>query len=51
MPLRSREDGQTIVEDAMSLGGVSLVLIAAFIVSGLDDTYTTLVDRIAAELN
>jgi Flp pilus assembly pilin Flp len=51
MPLRRREDGQAIVEYAMILGGISLVLIAAFVVAGLDDAFTTLVDRIAAELS
>jgi Flp pilus assembly pilin Flp len=42
-----REDGQTIVEYALVLGGVSLVLLAALVASGLDDQFTTLVGNIA----
>jgi Flp pilus assembly pilin Flp len=42
-----REDGQTIVEYALVLGGVSLVLIAALVASGLDTEFTELVANIA----
>jgi len=42
-----REDGQTIVEYALVLGGVSLVLLAALVASGLDTQFETLVGNIA----
>lgn len=43
-----RDDGQTIVEYAMLLSGVSVVLIAFFIVVDLGSVFTTLVDNIEA---
>jgi Flp pilus assembly pilin Flp len=42
-----REEGQTIVEYALVLGGVSLVLITALVTAGLGDEFSTLVDNIA----
>jgi Flp pilus assembly pilin Flp len=42
-----REDGQTIVEYALVLGGVSLVLIGALVAAGLDTEFETLVGNIA----
>jgi Flp pilus assembly pilin Flp len=43
-----RDDGQTIVEYAMLLAGVSVVLIAFFIVVDLGSVFTMLVDDIEA---
>jgi Flp pilus assembly pilin Flp len=43
-----RDDGQTIVEYAMLLSGVSVVLITFFIVIDLGAVFTTLVDNIEA---
>jgi Flp pilus assembly pilin Flp len=43
-----RDDGQTIVEYAMLLSGVSVVLITFFIVLDLGAVFTTLVDNIEA---
>jgi Flp pilus assembly pilin Flp len=48
MPLRTREDGQAIVEYGMIIAGISLVLIALVIVGGLDTAFTSLVDDIEA---
>jgi Flp pilus assembly pilin Flp len=48
MPRHAREDGQAIVEYAMIIAGISLVLIALVIVSGLDEAFTGLVDQIEA---
>ncbi len=48
MPRLKREDGQAIVEYGMVIAGISLVLIALVIVSGLDNEFTTLVDNIEA---
>jgi Flp pilus assembly pilin Flp len=45
-----REDGQTIIEYGMVLGGISIVLIGLFVATGLSDEFTTLVNNIAAEL-
>ena len=45
-----REDGQTIIEYGMVLGGISIVLIGLFVATGLTDDFTALVDAIAAEL-
>ena len=42
-----REEGQTVVEYALVLGGVSLVLLAALVAAGLEGEFTTLVDNIA----
>jgi Flp pilus assembly pilin Flp len=44
------EDGQTIVEYAFVIGGVSIVLIGIVIASGLADDFTTLVESIVASL-
>ena len=46
MPLREREDGQAIVEYALLIGGVALFLIAAFVVTGLDEPIQSVVDAI-----
>jgi len=40
--LRSREEGQTFVEYALVIGGISLLLLAAF--SGLPGAITTFVN-------
>ena len=45
-----REEGQTIVEYALVLGGVSLVLIVALVEAGLGDEFTTLVSNIADQM-
>jgi len=44
----TRDDGQAIVEYALVLGGISLGLAALFVVSGLEDVFTTLIDDIVA---
>ena len=46
MPRLSREDGQAIFEYGMIIAGISLVLIALVIVTGLDTVFSTLVDSI-----
>ena len=46
-----REEGQTIVEYALVLGGVSLALIIALVAAGLDDSFATLVGNIADEMD
>jgi Flp pilus assembly pilin Flp len=51
MPRLGRDDGQTIVEYAMLLAGVSVVLIAVFIVIDLGSVFTALVDEIEAAFN
>jgi len=48
MPRHAHEEGQAIVEYAMIIAGISLVLIALVVVSGLDNAFTTLVDNIEA---
>jgi Flp pilus assembly pilin Flp len=45
-----REEGQTIIEYGMVLGGISIVLIGLFVATGLSDEFTTLVNNIAAQL-
>jgi Flp pilus assembly pilin Flp len=45
-----REEGQTIIEYGMVLGGISIVLIGLFVATGLTDEFTALVNNIAAEL-
>jgi Flp pilus assembly pilin Flp len=45
-----REEGQTIIEYGMVLGGISIVLIGLFVATGLSDEFTTLVNNIANEL-
>jgi Flp pilus assembly pilin Flp len=46
-----REEGQTIVEYGLVIGGVSLVLIALIVVGGLDDEFTTLITNIGNAMN
>jgi len=46
-----REEGQTIVEYGLVIGGLSLVLIAAFIVTPLGDEFTTLVENVGNTMN
>lgn len=44
------EEGQTVVEYALVLGGVSLVLLAALVGSGLGAEFDELVDRITTAM-
>jgi Flp pilus assembly pilin Flp len=46
MPRLKREEGQAIFEYGMIIAGISLVLIALVIVTGLDTVFSTLVDSI-----
>jgi Flp pilus assembly pilin Flp len=46
-----REEGQTIVEYGLIIGGVSLVLIGLLMVTGLSDAFSTLVTDVAAQMN
>ena len=48
MPRHAREEGQVIFEYGMIIAGISLVLIALVIVTGLDTVFTELVDSIEA---
>jgi Flp pilus assembly pilin Flp len=48
MPRLSADDGQTIVEYGLILGGVSLVMITLIFVAGLDGAFTELVESIQA---
>jgi Flp pilus assembly pilin Flp len=41
-----REDGQTIVEYGLVIGGISLVLITLFVVTGLGAVFTELIGDI-----
>jgi Flp pilus assembly pilin Flp len=41
-----REEGQTIVEYGLVIGGISLVLITLFIVTDLGAVFTTLINNI-----
>jgi Flp pilus assembly pilin Flp len=45
-----REEGQTIVEYGLVIGGISLVLITLFIVTELGAVFTTLIDNIEAAM-
>jgi Flp pilus assembly pilin Flp len=45
-----REEGQTIVEYGLVIGGISLVLIGLFIVADLGAVFTTLIDNIEAAM-
>jgi Flp pilus assembly pilin Flp len=45
-----REEGQTIVEYGLVIGGISLVLITLFIVADLGAVFTTLIDNIEAAM-
>ena len=47
--MRTREEGQTFVEYALLLGGVSLALLLVF--GGLDDALGTLVSNIADRID
>jgi Flp pilus assembly pilin Flp len=49
-PRLNDEDGQTIIEYGLLLGGVSIVLIGLLMSVGLTDGFTTLVENIAAQL-
>jgi Flp pilus assembly pilin Flp len=51
MRLHSNEDGQAIVEYGLVIGALSLALIAVFIVTGLDASFTALVQKIQAAFN
>jgi Flp pilus assembly pilin Flp len=51
MPRHAREEGQVIFEYALIIAGISLVLIALVIVTGLDTVFTTLVDSIEAAVS
>jgi Flp pilus assembly pilin Flp len=42
-----REEGQTIVEYGLVIGGISLVLITLFIVADLGAVFTELIDDIS----
>jgi Flp pilus assembly pilin Flp len=44
--VKTREEGQTIVEYGLVIGGISLVLITLFIVADLGAVFTTLIDNI-----
>jgi Flp pilus assembly pilin Flp len=48
MPRLRAEEGQTIVEYGLVIGGISLVLISVAVVGGLDGAFTTLVENIEA---
>jgi Flp pilus assembly pilin Flp len=48
MPRHAREEGQVIFEYGMIIAGISLVLIALMIVTGLNTVFTELVDSIEA---
>jgi Flp pilus assembly pilin Flp len=52
-PMRAlkREDGQTIVEYALVLGGISLVMITLLIVAGLVPVFEALIDDIEAAID
>jgi Flp pilus assembly pilin Flp len=45
--LKQREEGQTIVEYGLVIGGISLVLISLFVVTGLTTVFAELVSDIA----
>jgi Flp pilus assembly pilin Flp len=45
-----REEGQTVVEYALVLGGVSLILLAALVGAGLEDEFGELVTDIATAM-
>lgn len=46
MRVRTREDGQAIVEYAMVIAGMSLVLIGFVVVTGLDQAFALLIQNI-----
>ena len=41
-----REEGQTVVEYGLVIGGISLVLIAAFVVTGMTGVFAQLITDI-----
>ena len=41
-----REDGQTIIEYAFVAGGVSVVLLAAFVATGILDDFAALLNEL-----
>jgi Flp pilus assembly pilin Flp len=49
--IKTREEGQTIVEYGLVIGGISLVLIAMFVTTGLTADFAGLVDDIGNKLN
>jgi Flp pilus assembly pilin Flp len=49
--IKRDEEGQTIVEYALVLGGVSLALIIALVAAGLDDAFAELVLDVADQMN
>lgn len=46
-----REEGQTIVEYGLVIGGISLVLITLFIVADLGAVFTELIDDIESAMD
>lgn len=51
MPSLKREDGQTIVEYALIIGGISLVLITLLLVTGLVPVFEQLFEEIEAAID
>jgi Flp pilus assembly pilin Flp len=49
--IKRDEEGQTIVEYALVLGGVSLALIIALVAAGLDSAFAELVSDVADQMN
>lgn len=48
--LHKREEGQTIVEYGLVIGGISLVLITLFVTTGLETAFADLVTAISDAL-
>ena len=48
--LHNREEGQTIVEYGLVIGGISLVLITLFVTTGLETAFADLVTAISDAL-
>lgn len=51
MPALKREDGQTVVEYALIIGGISLVMITLLVVTGLVPVFEALIDDIGAVMD
>jgi Flp pilus assembly pilin Flp len=51
MRVKEREEGQTIVEYALVIGGVSLVLIGLLVVTGLTTAFGELISDVAAAMD
>jgi Flp pilus assembly pilin Flp len=49
--LKTREEGQTIVEYGLVIGGISLVLISLFVVTGLTTVFAELIDDIKTAMD